>query len=62
MCLCCCTTRKSILIYAVVISSFAFIYGIIAIANFGSSTDIYKALIEKLDYLDKQPSSSQSSN
>ena len=62
MCFCCCTTRKSILIYTFVISSFAFIYGIIAIANFGSSTDIYKALIEKLDYLEKQPSSSSSSS
>ena len=56
MCLCCCTTRKSILIYAIVISSFAFIYGIIAIANFGSSTDIYKVLIEKIEVLEKETS------
>ena len=62
MCFCCSNTRKSILIYTVVISSFAFIYGIIAIANFGSSTQIYKALIEKIDELEKQSSSSQSSS
>ena len=56
MCFCCCTTRKSILIYTIVISSFAFIYGIIAIANFGSSTEIYKALIAKLEELEKKQS------
>ena len=62
MCFCCCTTRKAVLIYAIVITSIAFIYGIIAIANFGSSTDIYKALIERLEYLEKDTSSTQSSS
>ena len=54
MCFCCCVTRKSILIYAIVISSFAFIYGIVAISKFGSSTAIYKALINKLKELEKE--------
>ena len=54
MCFCCCVTRKSILIYAIVISSFAFIYGIVAISKFGSSTEIYKALINKLKELEKE--------
>ena len=54
MCICCCTTRKSILIYTIVISSFAIIYGIIAMANFASSTQIYKVLIDRLDSLENQ--------
>ena len=58
MCFCCCVTRKSILIYTVVISSFAFIYGIVAISRFGSSTEIYKALIDKLKELEDQRYSS----
>lgn len=61
MCFCCCTTRKSILIYLIVVTSFAFIYGIIAIAEFGSNTDIYDYLIDRLDYLEDQGSSSRSS-
>jgi hypothetical protein len=60
MCFCCCTTRKSILIYLIVVSSFAFIYGIIAIAEFGSSTDIYDYLIKTLDRLENQGSSGSS--
>ena len=54
MCFCCCVTRKSILIYAIVISSFAFISGIVAIAKFGSSTKIYKALVNRLKELEKE--------
>jgi hypothetical protein len=54
MCLCCCVTRKSLLIYAVVISSFAFLYGILAISKFGSSTDIYKVLMDKIKELEEQ--------
>ena len=54
MCLCCCVSRKSIIIYAIVISAIAFIYGIVAIAEFGSSTDIYKALIEKLKEIEEE--------
>lgn len=60
MCFCCCTTRKSILIYLIVVTSFAFIYGIIAIAEFGSNTDIYDYLIDRLDSLEDQGSSSRS--
>ena len=54
MCFCCCATRKAILIYAIVISSFAFIYGIAAIAKFGSSTKIYKVLVNRLKELEKE--------
>ena len=61
MCFCCCTTRKSILIYLIVVTSFAFIYGIIAISQFGSSTDIYDYLINKLDQLESSGSTSSSS-
>ena len=57
MCFCCCTTRKSILIYAIVISSFAFIYGIVAISKFGSNTEIYKVLISTLKALETQKDS-----
>lgn len=63
MCFCCCTTRKSILIYSIVISSFAFIYGIVAISKFGSNTEIYKVLITKLKELESNTySDSKSSN
>ncbi len=55
MCFCCCATRKPILIYAIVISSFAFIYGIITISKFGSKTDIYKALISRIKELENEP-------
>jgi len=61
MCYCCCTTRKGILIYMMVVSIIAFIYGIVAISYFGSSTDIYKYFKDKLDNLDKSSSSSSSS-
>ena len=55
MCFCCCATRKSILIYAIVISSFAFIYGIITISKFGSKTDIYTFLIARIKELENEP-------
>ena len=54
MCICCCNTRKSIIIYTIVITCFAIFYGIIVMINFGSRTKIYKALIDKLDYLENQ--------
>ena len=52
MCFYCCQTRKGILIYSIIISTLAFIYGIIVIAEFGSKTDVYKALIKKIEYLE----------
>ena len=52
MCFCCCETRKSILIYLIVISSLAFIYGIISLSKFGSNTDLYKLLKVKLEILE----------
>ena len=50
MCICCCLTRKSLLIYAIIITSIAFIYGIVAISQFGSKTDEYKSIKLVLDY------------
>ena len=52
MCFCCCQTRKGILIYSIIISTLAFIYGIIVISEFGSKTDVYEALIKKIEYLE----------
>ena len=60
MCFCCCTTRKSILIYLIIITSFAFIYGIVALSQFGSSSDIYDILIKRLELLESMPSTSNS--
>ena len=62
MCFCCCVTRKSILIYAIVISSFAFIYGIITISKFGSKTDIYEVLISRIKELENELDTSSSNN
>ena len=44
MCICCCFTRKSLLIYSIVITCFAFVYGIMAISQFASKTGNYKIL------------------
>ena len=49
MCFCCCETRKSILIYLTAISVIAFIYGIVAVSNFGSNSDLYKALMVMIE-------------
>ena len=61
MCFCCCG-RKSILIYAIVKSSFVFISSISVISMFSSSTDIYKSLLLKIQKLEDEPSSSSTSN
>ena len=52
MCICCCFTRKSLLIYWIVLTSVAFIYGIVAISKFGSNTDEYDAIKTFLDTCD----------
>lgn len=52
MCICCCFTRKSLLIYAIIVTSIAFIYGIVAISLFGSNTDEYKEIKAILDMCD----------
>lgn len=57
MCFCCCITRKSIIIYLIVITIIAFIYGIIAISEFGSKTEIYKYLVDKIEYLEEHKTS-----
>ena len=61
MCLCGCVTRKSLLIYAIVTSAFAFTYGIVPISKFGSRTDICKLLVEYLEVLEKESQYSTSS-
>lgn len=53
MCFCCCESRKALLIYSIVISGLAFIFGIVVIAEFGSKTDVYKALINQIEGLEK---------
>ena len=52
MCICCCPSRKSLLVYAIIISALAFIYGIIGITQFASKTEEYKALKERIDLYD----------
>ena len=52
MCICCCFTRKSLLIYGIVLTSVAFIYGIVAISQFGSNTDEYDLIKKGLDMCD----------
>lgn len=57
MCFCCCISRKSIIIYSIVITIIAFIYGIIAISEFGSKTEIYKYLVDTIEYLEEHKTS-----
>ena len=52
MCICCCPTRLSLLVYMIVISTIAFIYGIFVMANFGSSTEIYKYLRDRIEEME----------
>ena len=52
MCICCCPTRKSLLIYTIVVTAITFIYGIVTIAEFGSSTNVYKILKASIDTYD----------
>ena len=62
MCYCCCISRQGITIYMMVISIIAFIYGIVAMSYFGSSTKIYKAFKEKLDSIKSSGGGSSSSS
>ena len=62
MCICCCTTRLSLLIYMIVISTLAFIYGISVMANFGSSTEIYKYLIDRIEAMEPYKGQYSSNN
>ena len=50
MCICCCTSRKSLLIYAIVVTTITVIYGIVTISQFGSNTEVYKALKARIEY------------
>ena len=49
MCICCCSSRKSLLIYAIVVTTLTVIYGIVTISQFGSNTDVYKALKARIE-------------
>ena len=49
MCICCCPSRKSLLIYAIVVTTITVIYGIMTISQFGSNTHVYKVLKEKIE-------------
>ena len=52
MCICCCKTRKSLLIYMMVISLIAAIYGIIVLTQFASNTNAYDKFIKRVEYLE----------
>ena len=49
MCICCCTTRKILIIYGIAISGIAFIYEIVVIYNFASITNNYKILMKEFE-------------
>ena len=50
MCICCCPNRKSLLIYAIVVTGVTFIFGIITVALFGSNSDVHEYLVIMIDY------------
>ena len=60
MCICCCPTRKSLLIYAIIVTGLTFIFGIITVALFGSSTDVHEFLVEMIDAIEESKSGSLS--
>ena len=49
-CFCCCQTRFSLVIYMLITTSLAFIFGIVVISNFGSNTDVYKYATKEYEY------------
>ena len=49
MCICCCPDRKSLLIYAIVVTGATFIFGIITVALFGSSSTVHEYLVNIID-------------
>ena len=53
MCICCCPNRKSLLIYAIVVTGVTFIFGIITVALFGSSSDVHEFLVEWIDLIEE---------
>ena len=52
MCICCCTSRKALLIYAIVVTTITVGYGIFSVANFGSNTVVYKVLKAQIEVYD----------
>ena len=62
MCICCCPTRKPLLIYAIVITGLTFIFGIITVALFGSSTDVHKFFVDVIDAIEDSKGRSSISN
>ena len=56
MCICCCLTRKILIIYGIAISGIAFIYEIIVISNFASRTKNYKILKKEFEVYEVEAS------
>ena len=52
MCICCCTSRKALLIYAIVVTTITVGIGIFSVANFGSNTVVYKVLKAQIEFYD----------
>lgn len=52
MCICCCVSRKTLIIYSIVITTIAIIYGIVAMALYASNTEVYKTLKDFIDLYD----------
>ena len=52
MCICCCTSRKALLIYAIVVTTITVGIGIFSVANFGSNTVVYKYLKAQIEVYD----------
>ena len=50
MCICCCSTRKVLIIYGIVITVVAFIYEIAVMSNFGSRTKYFKILMKEFEF------------
>ena len=61
MCICCCPSRKSLIIYAIVVTGLTFIFGIITVALFGSSSDVHEFLVEWIDAIEESKDRSSSS-
>ena len=56
MCICCCSTRKTLIIYGIAITGIAFIYEIAVISNFASRTKNYKILIKEFEVYEAEAS------
>ena len=62
MCICCCSTRKTLIIYGIAITGIAFIYEIAVISNFASRTKNYKILIKEFEVYEAETSYNSNAN